>query len=183
MDATSAMQQTNQLVTGLIAALTPEHREMATPCDEWTVHDLVGHMCGGAHMVVGGMQGQAPPAEMPDFLAEGPAAGWAAAAGHLAEAATPAALGAKHKMPFGEVPGEGAVAVITADHLVHAWDLAQATNQDLQMTDQLAEFALRIWQPVVPAEGRTGDGFKTAVVVADGASALDALVAYTGRNP
>ena len=45
------MQQTNELVSALISNLTPEHREMATPCDEWTVHDLIDHMCGGAHMI------------------------------------------------------------------------------------------------------------------------------------
>lgn len=186
MDAVEAMKQTNDLVTGLVAGLTPDHREMATPCDQWTVHDVLNHMCGGAHMVAGGMQGQAPeggPGEMPDFLADGPAAGWAAAAAHLSAAATPEALAQKHQMPFGETPGEMAVAVITADHVTHAWDLAKATGQPLQMSDELAEFALNAWKPVVPAEGRTGDGFKAAVAVDEGASALDKLVAYTGRQP
>ncbi len=183
MDAKTAMEQTNQLVTGLIGGLTPEHREVSTPCDEWTVHDLLGHMCGGAHMVAGGMQGQAPPEEMPDFLADGPAAGWAAAAAHLAEAATPEALAATHQMPFGETSGEMAVAVITADHVTHAWDLARATGQDLSLSDDLAQFALETWKPLVPAEGRTGDGFKAVVPVSDDASAVDRLVAYTGRQP
>lgn len=183
MDATTAMQQTNELVTGLIAGLKPEHREMSTPCDEWTVHDLIDHMCGGAQMIAGGMQGQAPPAEAPDFLAEGPAVGWNAAAAALVTAATPEALTATHQMPFGEVPGEMAVSVITADHITHAWDLASATSQNVHISDELAQFALQTWQQVVPAEGRTGDGFKAVVPVADGASAVDALLGYTGRRP
>jgi uncharacterized protein (TIGR03086 family) len=107
---------------------------------------------------------------MPDFLAEGPANGWAGASAALAAAATPDALSASHQMPFGEIPGAVAVSVITADHTTHAWDLAIATGQQLEVSDELAAFALEAWMPVVPAEGRTGDGFK-------------AVVAYTGRQP
>ena len=73
--------------------------------------------------------------------------------------------------------------VITADHLVHAWDLARATSQELSMSDELAEWALATWQVVVPADGRTGDGFAAVVPVADDAGAVDRLVAYTGRRP
>lgn len=177
------MEQTNQLVTGLIDGLTPDHREAMTPCDQWTVHDLIEHMCGGAHMVAGGLEGQAPPEETPDFLAGGPAAGWAAAAAHLMEAATPGALAATHQMPFGETPGEVALAIITADHVTHAWDLAKATGQELAVSDELAEFSLDAWRPVLPPEGRSGDGFKAAVEISSDASMIDQLVAYTGRQP
>jgi uncharacterized protein (TIGR03086 family) len=87
-------------------------------------------------------------------------------------------------MPFGEVPGEVALSVITADHLTHAWDLARATDQDLAIDDDVAEWALATWQVVVPAEGRPeGGGFADVVPVADDASPLDRLLGYTGRNP
>ena len=183
MDVTTAMKETSQLVTGLISGLTPDHREASTPCDNWNVHELIDHMVGGAHGIAGGMEGMAPPDEMPDFLADGPANGWAQAAAHLAAASTPENLAASHQMPFGEVPGEMAVSVITADLVTHAWDLAKATGQDLNLSDELAQFALDAWMPLVPAEGRTGDGFKAAVPVGEGASAIDRLVAYTGRQP
>lgn len=183
MDATTAMNRTDQIVTGLVANLTPEHREMSTPCTEWTVHDLIEHMCQGGHMIAGGLQGQAPPEDAPDFLAEGPAAGWSGTMAHLSEAATPETLAATHQMPFGEVPGEMALSVIVADHLTHAWDLARATGQDIAVDDDLAQWALETWSAVVPAEGRTGDGFAAAVPVADDAPTLDRLVGYTGRNP
>jgi len=183
MDATTAMQQTQPIVTALIDGLTLDHREMSTPCDQWTVHELVEHMCQGGQMIAGGLQGQAPPEEAPDYMADGPAAGWAATSAALRNAATAEALAANHEMPFGEVPGEVALSVITADHLVHAWDLAQATGQDLDIDDDLAEWALQTWQVVVPAEGRTGDGFADVVAVPDDAAVTDQLVAYTGRRP
>jgi uncharacterized protein (TIGR03086 family) len=184
MDASTALQQTQPIVTGVIAGLTPEHKDMPTPCEEWSVHDLIEHMCQGGHLVALGLQDQAPPEEGADVLAEGPAAGWAAAAAALRAAATPEAVAATHELPsFGEVPGEVALSVITADHLVHAWDLAQATGQDLDIDDELAEWALQTWQVVVPADGRTGDGFADVVPVADDAPAVDRLLGYTGRQP
>jgi uncharacterized protein (TIGR03086 family) len=184
MDATTALGATNTIVSGLIGNLTPEHRELRTPCDQWNVHELIEHMCQGGQMIAGGLQDQAPPDTTPDFLADGPANGWANAHAALAEAATPDALAAAHQLPFGEVPGEVALSVITADHLTHAWDLARATGQDIEVDDELAEWALATWQVVVPADGRPEDGgFAAVVPVADDAPALDRLLGYTGRKP
>ena len=183
MDATTALTRTNALVADMVEQLTPEQRELPTPCDEWNVHELIAHMCGSMQMVAGALQGQAPPSEPPDFLAGGPAAGWAAARSAIEEAATPEALAATHQMPFGEVPGEMAVAVIAADGITHVWDLAQATGIEHGISDELATFALQAWTPVVPAEGRSGDGFKAVVEVASGASVVDQLAGYTGRDP
>lgn len=183
MDATTALDQTDEIVSQLIAGLTPDQREAPTPCTGWTIHDLIAHMCAGGHMVAGGLQGQAPPEEAPDHLADGPAAGWTATVEALRAVATPELLGATHQMPFGEVPGEVAMSIIVADHLTHAWDLAQASGQDIAVDDELALWALDTWRPVVPADGRTGDGFAAAVSVGDDAPALDQLVAYTGRRP
>lgn len=183
MDAATALGRTTPVVTGLMNGLTPDDRERPTPCDQWNVHELIEHMCEGGQMIAGGLRGQAPPEEPPDLLADGPVAGWNETAAALDAVATPEILAATHDMPFGEVPGEIALSIITADLLVHAWDLARATDQDLVVDDGLATWALQTWQAVVPAEGRTGDGFATVVPVADGASALDHLVGYTGRQP
>lgn len=183
MDPITALDRTDAIVTDLIGRLTADHRHVATPCDEWDMHDLIAHMCGGGHMIAGALQGQAPPDPVPDFLADGPAAGWAGTVAHLREAATPEAMAATHQLPFGEYPGAAAVSVITADHLVHAWDMAKAADLPLEIDHDLAEWALATWQQVVPAEGRSGPGFKDVVTVADDAPAVDRMAAYTGRQP
>lgn len=184
MDATRALGETNEIVTKLMNGLQPEHRAARTPCDQWNVHELIEHMCQGGQMIAGGLQGQTPPDDMPDYLADGPADGWSNAHDALQAAATPEALAATHQMPFGEVPGEVALSVITADHLVHGWDLAQATDQTIEISDDLAEWALATWQAVVPADGRPeGGGFAPVVETADDAPVTDRLIAYTGRNP
>lgn len=183
MDATTAMTQTNALVADLLAKLTPDQGELATPCDQWTVNELIAHMCGSVQGVASALQSQAPSAEVPDVLASGPASAWAVARTSIEAAVTPGALAAVHQMPFGEVPGEIAVAAVSADGITHVWDLAQATGLEHGISDELATFALGTWKSVVPAEGRTGDGFKTVVEPAAGATIVDQLVGYTGRDP
>lgn len=183
MDATEAMTETNQMMDGLVAGLKPEHKDQPTPCDEWNVHELIEHMVQGGHLIAGALQDQPMPDEIPDFLADGPAAGWAGARDAMTAASTPEAIEATHEMPFGEVTGEMGLSVIASDHLVHGWDLAQATDQSIDVSEDLAQFALATWQAVVPAEGRDGPGFADVVPVADDASSLDKVVAYTGRQP
>jgi uncharacterized protein (TIGR03086 family) len=183
LDATTAMNQTDEIVTSTISNLTADHREAATPCRDWTVHDVIEHMCQGGHMIADGLQDESPPENAPDFLADGPAKGWAETTAHMRSAATTEALSTTHQMPFGEVPGEVALSVIVADQLTHAWDLAQASGQQLAVSDELAGWAHETWKMVVPADGRTGDGFDAVVAIADDASALDKLVGYTGRQP
>ena len=134
MDVMQARAETNQIMDGLIAGLTPEHREMSTPCKKWTVHELIDHMVAGGHMISSALTQD--PSTMPepdaDHLPEGPAAGWAGAVAAMAAAATPENLEGPRQLPFGEMPGAVGMSVITADHLTHAWDLARATGQDDQ---------------------------------------------------
>ena len=92
MDAKTALQESDVLLTGLTNGLTPEHREMRTPCDQWNVHELVDHICSGTHGIAGGLAGEAPPTEPPDFMADGPANAWREAAAHLTAVATPEVL-------------------------------------------------------------------------------------------
>lgn len=184
MDATTALAQTNEVMTSVIAQLTPDHREQSTPCTEWNVHDVIDHVCQGSHMVAGALQQQPPVTDGPDLLANGPAEGWANAHAALATAATPENLSATRELPgLGAMPGEVAMSVIVADVVTHAWDVAKGTGVEIQIPEELAGYALATWQQVVPAEGRQGPGFAAVVPVGDDASAVDQLVGYTGRHP
>ncbi len=185
MDATTALAQTNEVMTSVIGRLTPEHRESSTPCTEWNVHEVIEHVCQGSHMVAGALQQQAPAGDgdAPDFLANGPADGWANAHAALAAAATPENLSSMRQLPgLGEMPGEMAMSVIVADALVHAWDVAKGAGVDIDIPEELAGWALGTWQQVVPAEGR-GPGFDAVVPVGDNASTVAQLAGWTGRQP
>ena len=54
----------------------------------------------------------------------------------------PGALGRMVTMPFGEFPAAGLAAFRFTDLLAHAWDLAEATDQDSDLRPDLCESAL-----------------------------------------
>ena len=186
MDAITALHTTDPLVAKLISGLTADQRDLPTPCTEWTVHELLDHMCVASHKAAQALADQDPD-EVVDHLADGPLSGWARVAAALDAAATPDAVAATHQMPFApvpmEVPGEFLLGAVVVDHLVHAWDLATASAQPFAIDDDLAEWALTTVHQMAPVEGRIGHPFGPVVSVGDDASLTDQLVAYTGRRP
>ncbi|MGH2684662.1 MAG: maleylpyruvate isomerase N-terminal domain-containing protein, partial [Actinomycetota bacterium] len=57
MDVVDSLELTFDHARGVIAAVRPNQHDAKTPCEEWTVRDLLGHMIGvvaglGARQVV-----------------------------------------------------------------------------------------------------------------------------------
>jgi uncharacterized protein (TIGR03086 family) len=183
MELLDARAETDTLVEGLISGLTPDHRELPTPCKDWTVHDLVDHMVGGGLMIAAALtqEASAMPAPGTDHLPEGPAVGWAGAVAAMGAAATPDNLENNRQLPFGEMPGAMGLSLITADHVTHAWDLARATGQEIAPSDDLVEWAQGVWSVAITDELRNGDAFDVVQPCADDASPIDRLAAFTGR--
>ncbi len=182
IDPVTARRRIDRTIADLIDGITTEQRGLPTPCEEWNVDQLIAHMVGGGHMIAAGLLGDQPTADA-DPLANGLAAAWAATTAHLAEASTPEILDAMHHMPFGEVPGAMALSVITADHIVHAWDLGEALGVDVEIGDDLVALTMSVFGPLAPADDRSGGQFKDVVEVPDSASALDRMIGFSGRRP
>lgn len=182
IDPVTARRRIDRTIADLIDGISPEQRTAQTPCEEWNVDQLVAHMVGGGHMIAAGLLGEQPAAD-DDPLAGGLAAAWSATTAHLAEASTPEILEATHHMPFGDVPGAMALSVITADHIVHAWDLATALGVDTEIGEDLVALTMGVFGPLAPADDRTGGQFKDVVDVPATASALDRMIGFSGRRP
>ncbi len=60
MDILSALDQTFRHGHTVIAAVRPDQLDNATPCEGWTVRDLLGHTIGVVAGIGGGVSGQAP---------------------------------------------------------------------------------------------------------------------------
>jgi uncharacterized protein (TIGR03086 family) len=65
--------------------------------------------------------------------------------------------------------------------LVHAWDFAQATGQQVSVSDEVAEYVLQIAHANITSEVRSGNGFAEAIPAGPDAGILDRLIAFTGR--
>lgn len=80
-----------------------------------------------------------------------------------------------------DLPGEVAGLVALDEVVIHGWDLAVATGQDYELTDQELKTTTNFVAAFdVP---RDGSMFGPIVEVPDSASPLDRLLGLTGRDP
>ncbi|WP_439383968.1 TIGR03086 family metal-binding protein [Amycolatopsis lexingtonensis] len=153
-----------------------------TPCAEWTVRDLTGHLVG-LDLVLAAMFSDGPPPDRAaDHLGEDPAGAFRrSSAALLAAAARPGALDVVRTTSLGTTTGAERLRWRIADLLTHSWDLAQATGVPAAVPADLAERALVFVRGQLDARQR-GDRFAAPHPIDDGAPALDRLAAFTGRT-
>ncbi|MFF3862471.1 TIGR03086 family metal-binding protein [Streptomyces sp. NPDC002209] len=158
-----------------------------TPCTEWNVRDLVNHVTGEQlwipPMVTDGRTvEEIGDAFSGDVLGEDPAGAWdrAAAAAHAAFTAA-GALDRTVRLSYGPALGRAYCAELTADCVVHTWDLSRAIGADDRLPDGLVEFSLKELMPY--ADGLAASGmFAAPLDVPAGADAQTRLLALVGRQ-
>jgi uncharacterized protein (TIGR03086 family) len=92
-------------------------------------------------------------------------------------------LGGTVTFASNELPATFGASVLTLEFLVHGWDYAAATGHPLNVAESLAEYTLGLAKKLITPQGRATAGFDDPVAVPDDASALDQLIAFTGRDP
>jgi uncharacterized protein (TIGR03086 family) len=179
MDPLVQLDQLAPLLGDVVGGIRPDQLDQPTPCEEFTVRGVLEHMIGGATMFAAAFSGEEP-AE-PDTA--DPLAAFGPALGGLVDAVkAPGALDQTVAAPFGEVPGEAFARFIALDGLVHGWDMATATGQAYDPPADLVaavdEFAHQALDPL-----RGSPAFGDAVEPPAGATPMERLAAYTGRQP
>ena len=173
---------------GVIAAIRPDQLTAPTPCAEYDVRALLGHLVGGLHRVAitgEGGDGLAHAARMDGVPDDGWSAAFEEARTRVTAAwADDATLDAMLNVPWGTVPGRGAVAGYTLEVLTHGWDLAVATGQETEPDQELGEYVLGIARRILqPGHRGEGSHFGDAQDVPGDAGAYARLAAWTGRRP
>ncbi|MFB7718813.1 TIGR03086 family metal-binding protein [Nocardia sp. NPDC056100] len=172
----------------LIADVRPEQAGLPTPCAAWTVRDLVNHVVDETHRFAESVAtGQRGPSDGDYLGADWDSAFTRAAATLRAAWQAPNAMDRAHIFPAGAVPAIWAIGQQTTEFAIHAWDIAKATGQSLDLDAELAEFALD-WarDNLVPqVRGAEADGFHIApaVTTSHDARVYDRLAAFGGRQP
>jgi uncharacterized protein (TIGR03086 family) len=130
--------------TARVDAIPADRWDGQTPCSEWTVRDLVNHVVGEDAWTVPLMRG-ATIADVGDSL-DGDLLGDQPAEAALRSADEALAMveeklpeGGKVHLSYGDEDISEYVLQLTADHLVHAWDLAAATGGDTAFDTELVE--------------------------------------------
>lgn len=170
-------------VESLVIGVRPEQWAAPTPCGDWNVHQLVSHLVGMNLVFAAMIGGQAPPERGADHLGDDPGRAYrdSAAALHTAFG-QPGVLKQTFRGQLGDATGAERLQIRLYDLLAHGWDLARATGQNAALPDDLAERALVFARAQVSTQPRTGR-FAAAQPVAEGAPAIDRLVAFLGRVP
>jgi uncharacterized protein (TIGR03086 family) len=180
----NAVAETGRLVSGI----ADDQWNNATPCTEWDVRDLVGHLVDGSRRLVDVLAaGTAPPARPSrppaSVLTDDPVRDFYQASDALLAAfAQPGKLSEMVPSPFGTVPAAVMLQLRIVEHLVHGSDLARATGQAMHVPPGLAEQALAFSQEYVgnlPPDRRP---FARPQHVDPDAPPLDHLVALLGRS-
>ncbi|MGW3044109.1 TIGR03086 family metal-binding protein [Kitasatospora sp. NPDC001159] len=171
----------------LFAAITPADLDRTTPCEEFTLRQLLNHVVGGIHRFAYMGEGGHAEDVLPGI--EDPSdEGWSAALARARARATTAwaddaKLGRPTFAPWGEVPGGMAVGGYVMEATTHAWDIAKTLDNGFALDDGLAHTALAIAEAVLPAEGRVeGVPFGEVQPVAEDADIHTRLAAFTGRK-
>ncbi|MDD4868184.1 MAG: TIGR03086 family metal-binding protein [Mycobacterium sp.] len=176
LDSAEACLGALQQVVHPIAA---EDLSRQTPCADYDVRGLTGHLLHSIG-VLGGMVGvELPPSAEDDSVER-----------RIVGAARPV-LDAWHRrgldgtVPFGTgaMPARYACGALSVEFLVHAWDYATAVRRAVEPGEPLTEYVLGLAQKIIRPPLRRMAGFDDPVSVPDDAPALDRLIAFTGRDP
>ena len=175
-------------VTRVVEGTPADRCNAPTPCPDWSARQLLGHLVDGQRHVVALATWGGPRAPVTDPAALGrlpgpdPRDGWRRARADTTAELARVSPGSLVPTPFGEQPVEQVSGLALIEPLVHGWDLAVATGQDVVLdTDAVAA----TWPTVLALGDRlaaTGM-YRPARPVPDGASDAERLLAVLGREP
>jgi uncharacterized protein (TIGR03086 family) len=164
--------------TRILRTVTDEQWDLPTPCEDWSVRDLVTHVVA-THQRVYSLLGTEPAA-----LEEPPAAAWDRAHQMMLDALEDPALAAT---PVHTRAGEQDFSALVGglvmfDTLCHSWDLARAVGADETLcAPAVARAHARLAE--IDDAIRVPGGFGPAVTPEPDADAQTRFLNFVGRRP
>lgn len=148
-----------------------------TPCSEFDAHALAVHLFGSIASL-GEMAGAS--IEMPE---QGSLEDRVASLGEQAVSAwRDRGVEGTVAGPNGDIPAARAVSILSVEFLVHGWDFAESSGQEVEVSDEVVTWVHDRARTIVPAAREDGS-FAAEVEPPGDATPLERLVAYTGRRP
>lgn len=178
------------IVARLAEEVGEERLDAATPCPEYAVRHLLGHLVGLAAAFrdagrknLGATTDTAPTSRLPDVTP-----GWRAELpkllGELAETwRDPAAWTGATRAGGVDLPGEVAGIVAADELVVHGWDLARATGQPYAPDEAALRVAYEMLAATDDDDPARGTIFGPVVPVPEGAPLLERVIGLSGRDP
>lgn len=157
-----------------------------TPCREWSVRAVVGHLAWGNQVLaaaLGGAPFQEPAGGRTVPLRPPLPAAYRATVEEVRRALRSAGTVDTVAFPSGPVPLSAGLQTRVQDLVVHCWDIAVATGRTLCIDDELVRAAERTARERLAAGALSAGQFAPPGNVAAAASTLDRLLLTVGRDP
>ena len=189
MDQVLVMGRVIDETKRVVEGIQPDQLDDPSPCEGWTVRDVLNHITGGATMFGLCVRDGAVPDEKLGEIMGGDNLGSDYKGSFLkavdeaqASFAIPGAMEKVVKLPFGEMPAGVALNIAIFDVMTHAWDLAKASGQSTALDPELLGIAFELARQM--ADGMRGPGvLGPEVSVPDDAPLQDRFAAFVGRTP
>lgn len=181
--------QTRELLR-LAEGVTDEQLSAATPCPDYAVRHMLGHMLGlsvafrdAARKDLGATTDTSPDAAEPDI---GP--GWREELPKILDELTeawrdPAAWTGMTRAGGVDLPGAVAGAVVADELVIHGWDLARATGRQYTPDPAALQASYGFLLAAADDPDRGNGAFGPVVPVPADAPLLDRAVGLSGRDP
>ncbi|MFI9830452.1 TIGR03086 family metal-binding protein [Streptomyces sp. NPDC051913] len=189
-DAPLDLGPQTRVVARLAEAVTDEQLADGTPCPEYAVRNVLGHLLhlsgafrDAARKDLGATTDTPPTASLPDI---GP--GWREelpkVLAELADAwRDPAAWTGMTRAGGVDLPGEVGGAVAVDELVIHGWDLAVATGQRYEPDPAALQATYDFLLAAAEDPSRGGGIFGPVISVSDDATLLERTVGLSGREP
>jgi uncharacterized protein (TIGR03086 family) len=192
MEHADTMAQSVDVAVAAIRGADPARFADPSPCTEYTVGQVLSHLAFGLLLAEYAAlrkdweeswsgNDQAP------YLVGVPESEWADKAAAQGEAtkrawADPAAWEGEATFGGGAMPAAAIGSMMTAEFVVHGWDVAAGSGQTLDVSPELAATVLE-GVSAIAQMGRDGGWYGAEVPVADSAPTLDRALGASGRDP
>lgn len=161
----------------VLRGLTEQDRDRATPCADFTCHELVEHLQESL-VQLGTMSGRDVDAATTGTLENRVSVLSARVIDAWRERGTDGTVAGPGG---GDMPAELIAGILPLELALHGWDLAQASGQSLRLSDEVVAYLRGLADSIVP--GGRGRSFGPEVEPSPDAGALDRLAAFAGRTP
>ena len=161
----------------VLGRLTVDDLARPSPCAEYTVGEVGEHVVRSMVLL----------ASVAGAVVDMPATGLLdERVGVTGEAALAAwrrrGLGGSVAVGRSTLAASVAVQIIPLELLVHGWDMARATGSEIEVPAEVASHVLGYARSLVTPD-RRGRSFAAEVPAGPSATALERLIAFTGRQP
>lgn len=169
----------------VIKNVTPDTLANPTPCIGWDVHTLTNHLINElawvAPLLEGKTIGEVGDELDGDLIGEDAAASWNKYCQAASTAMLTTAPDAVTHLSYADKTAQAYVDEVSADILIHGWDLAKSVGVPYEIDEKTAEAIKKATEAIMPM-AREGGYIGKELPVANDAAPLEKLLAYFGRS-